>query len=88
MIASDLLLVILVLHDMEGLIHVAQMIIPLEGVIQGQYHLVIGRIDDTRLDHAPTQDLLMAQGAGVEALMVAAAAASPLDILGDIIGVI
>lgn len=35
MIASDLLLVILVLHDMEGLIHVAQMIIPLEGVIQG-----------------------------------------------------
>lgn len=54
----------------------------------GQYHLVIGRIDDTRIDHAPTQDLLMAQGAGVEALMVAAAAASPLDILGDIVGVI
>ncbi|KAL2923929.1 Serine/arginine-rich SC35-like splicing factor SCL30A [Bienertia sinuspersici] len=81
--------VILGLHDMQELIHVALMITPQGGGIQGLFHLGADHTRDALTDLVLTQDLLIAQEAGVEALMAAAAVApavaSPLDTLGDMI---
>uniref|UniRef100_A0A803MN84 RRM domain-containing protein n=1 Tax=Chenopodium quinoa TaxID=63459 RepID=A0A803MN84_CHEQI len=84
MIASDPLHVILGLQCMEGLIHAARMIIHQGAVTHGQYHQEAGHMDDAHIDLALTQDPHMARGVGVEAHMVAAAAAALLDTLGDI----
>lgn len=86
MIVSDLLHVILGLHNMEELIRVALMITPQGDVTQGQFHLGIDLIEDAHIDHALTRGLPMAQGVRVEAHMVAAVAASPLSTLDNVVG--